>query len=178
MTEAKTPKDPKDRMAEMRRQALEAFAQGSPDDLTQFSTTALWEVARVQHRKGNRHSLARVLVELFGRVDRNDGTGVPIELQIVLPGMGVSETTQKPVPAVSDTTSDIETAVSDTESSVVAGVSETTKKRANLKDSHDEILRRVRDGELQKDIAREFGVKPQSISAIVNRAKKAGKHED
>lgn len=90
------------RMTAMRQRALEAFAEGRTDDLSPFSTTALWEVARVEHRKGNRHSLARVLVELFNRTDPNDGTGVPIELRIHLPGL-VSETKPDTVSAVSDT---------------------------------------------------------------------------
>ena len=83
---------PNTRMTAMRQRALEAFADGRTDNLSEFSTTALWEVARVEHRKGNRHALARAMVELFNRVDANDGTGVPIELHIHLPECSVSDT--------------------------------------------------------------------------------------
>lgn len=96
---------PNTRMTAMRQRALEAFAEGRADDLSDFSTTALWEVARVQQRKGNRHALAGVLVELFNRTDPDDGTDVPIELRIHLPGMDahVSETKPDAGRTVSDT---------------------------------------------------------------------------
>jgi hypothetical protein len=117
--------EPKSRMAAMRLRAKEAFAEGSPEDLSGFSTTALWEVARVAHKKGNRHALARVLVELFDRTDPNDGTNVPIELRIHLPGCSVSDTPLPVSKPVSDTATDTLSAVSDTPSSDQAPVSDT-----------------------------------------------------
>lgn len=95
---------PNTRMTAMRQRALEAFAEGRTDTLAEFSTTALWEVARVQQRKANRHALARVLVELFDRTDPDDSINVPIELRIHLPGLSVFETKPDTGRPVSDTT--------------------------------------------------------------------------
>ncbi|NVZ11717.1 hypothetical protein HW932_20940 [Allochromatium humboldtianum] len=71
---------PNTRMTAMRQRALEAFNDGPVlQDLSGFSTTALWEVARVQLKRGNPYSLAVVLVELHRRCPPVPG-GRPIEL--------------------------------------------------------------------------------------------------
>ncbi|MBK1655358.1 hypothetical protein [Allochromatium vinosum] len=99
---------PNTRMTAMRQRALEVFAEGLPDDLTDFSTTALWEVARVQLKRGDPYSLAVVLVELHRRCPPVEG-GRPISL-----AYHVSDT-PAPVPAsVSETARDTMPVVSDT----------------------------------------------------------------
>lgn len=101
--------EPKSRMAAMRQRALEAFNDGPLlQDLSGFSTTALWEVARVQLKRGNPYSLAVVLVELHRRCPPVPG-GRPISLAYHVSDTPapdsklVSDTELATLPVVSDT---------------------------------------------------------------------------
>lgn len=140
---------PNTRMSEMRLRARVQIFDEDLDDLSGISTTALWEVARIAHKRGMSHVLAAIVSELFRR------TGHPITLRFE---------------PVSDTSTGSPTPVSETPTDPGGDVSETKSRFTDTLPERDlRVLELHRQGAAKRAIARDLGIPESTVRGIIKR---------
>ena len=145
-------KKPNARMSAMRLRARVAILDEDLDDLSGISTTALWEVARVAHKRGLSHILAGIVTELFRRMNHK-GTAIAPRFE-----------------PVSDTPQGVSEAVSETPAESLENVSETHGHPADTLSGRDRrIMELHHQGTAKRAIARELGMPESTVRGVIRR---------
>jgi len=140
------------RMTEMRLRARVQILDEDLDDLSGISTTALWEVARIAHRRSMSHVLADIVTELFRRMDYK---GHPLTLRLE---------------PVSDTPAGSTATVPETPTDTRGNVSEThTSPTDTLSDRDRRVLELHRQGAAKRAIARHLGMPESTVRGLIKR---------